>query len=81
MKKKAKLFQAFLGDAAGLRDVLVAHFRQEADRIAVNQDATSENWMNAGQKAAYSEAARFLKKLVINGAEHVEDEPAKEDVK
>jgi hypothetical protein len=81
MKKKAKLYQAFTGDAAGLRNVLVAHFRQEADHIAVNQDNTSENWMKAGEKAAYSEVARFLKKLVINGDEHVDDEPAQEATK
>lgn len=75
MKKTAKLFYAFQGDAAGLRDVLIKHFKEESE-TAEREGGDGQDYatgLNRGRVVAYRDAAIFLKKLVINGNEFPEE--------
>jgi hypothetical protein len=73
--KRPKLYTAYEGDAAGLRDVLIDYFKREHDNLPKPTGATWEDGNVEGRGAAYSDIIIFLKKLVINEAEHVDDPP------
>ncbi len=72
MSKRSKLFHAFTGDAIGLRDVLIEHYKRKADAIeAKGMDYAAG--LDAGEQGAYREVVRFLKQLVINNDEHSDE--------
>ena len=71
--KKPKLFMAFNGDAAGLRDCLIEQFKHEQSLISTT---TGSNWIegvDAGKRSAYGDVISFLKKLTINESEHTDE--------
>jgi len=73
MKKRNKLFAAYEGDAIGLRDCLVEHFKhmETLERDQPRGEDYSAG-ITAGRASAFSDAVIFLKKIVINAAEFPE---------
>lgn len=69
MAKRSKLFFAFTGDAAGLRNVLIKHFQERLSQIPTPRGDTYEAGLDAGEAGAYREVVEFLKRLVINNDE------------
>ena len=74
--KKRKLFMAFEGTPAELRDCLIDYLSREKPLVP---DAKLHDWNKGvadGRRMAYDEIIRFLKTLTINDHEHVETDNA-----
>jgi hypothetical protein len=64
MSKKNKLVYAFNGNAEGLRDALIHHLDPLAN--GTTEGTNYSAGVEAGQRMAYRDIVKFLKRLVIN---------------
>jgi hypothetical protein len=64
MAKKNKLVYAFNGTTEGLRDALVYHFDLLASGTTTGSNYSAG--VEAGQRMAYRDIVKFLKRLIIN---------------